>query len=155
MRPSPHAYTDPTVLIPLDSGRLIRLEGLMRERTYLHFPKAPLLRNTSELLQQAALVTARRKFYAHGEAGGPLMAPPVLLTGPWSKKPEQAGGLPRWVSYGLFSSDQPTPREPGIHHSQLIVVWYQDYAQPLLEGGFLHWLRGVDWDANDCNFKKP
>lgn len=79
------------------------------------------------------------------------MAPPHLLTGTWCIAPEDIGLLPRWVSYGLFISDKPTPSEFDMHQSQLIAVWYQDYAQPLMEGHFLNWLRGIDWDAHAHN----
>lgn len=147
MRPPHIAAHDPTAMVQLASGRTIRLERLMRDRTFLGVGEASPTQENVDRMTGGALLEARQIFRRSGPAGGPLLAPPNLLTGPWSPRPDQVGYLPPWVSYGLFVSDKPTKGGEG-DLSQLIVVWYQDYAQPLMEESFLTWLQGLDWDSH-------
>lgn len=151
MRPFHIASTDPTTRVHLHSGRIIRLERLMRDRTFLNVGEASPTQDIVDLMAGGALLEAPQLFHRSGPAGGPLLAPPELLTGPWSAGPDEVGYLPPWVSYGLFVSDEPTKEGEEGDMSQLIVVWYQDYAQPLMDGGFLHWLQRLDWDAHAKN----
>lgn len=147
--PSPIAF-DPTLAVQLHSGRTLHLKRLVRDPLFLNVLECAPIQENVERLTRSALERARECFRESGPAGGPLVAPAELLVGPWCQRPGDVGYLPPWVSCGLFESTRPTQGSKG-YRSQLIVVWFQDYGQPLMDGPFLSWLSTIDWDAHAVN----
>jgi len=150
MRPPTPNATDPTLTVHLWSRRTIQLKRLVRDPVVLDVPeRAPTQENVDRLMREA-VEWAQRCFKDSGPAGGPLVAPAELLTGPGRQRLEEVGYLPAWVSCGLFESTRPTEGGKGCR-SQLIVVWFQDFGGTVMDGPFLSWLCVLDWDIHAVN----
>ena len=66
MRPFHIASTDPTTLVHLHSGRIIRLERLMRDRTFLNVGEASPTQDNVERMTGGALLGPRGSSIARG-----------------------------------------------------------------------------------------
>lgn len=143
---------DPQARLTLPSGRTLRLTRLVRDPTYLNAGEAaPDLEVVGDQMRSASRHAATC-FPGSGPAGGPLVAPPHLVKGPWCHFPTDVGFLPRWVSCGLFESPEPTRKGDG-DYSRLILVWYQDDLEPILSEDLQAWLQTLDWDQHAKNLE--
>ncbi|MFC8697475.1 hypothetical protein ACIQEY_01690 [Streptomyces parvus] len=131
--------------VVLASGRSVELTQVRMESTYGGFLEGYPCKRINDMKTEGLRRRAEKDFPAlpfH-------LVPPVLAY------PDETGGafgpvevLPAVLCIGVFRSTAVDPgRDPVLHHSVLVVAWFQDTAAVPSGEDADPALRGIDWDA--------
>ena len=153
----------------LDCGRKIRLDSMVRERTYLWLLEGiPRIWINDQHLQ--AFIGRGWKFIGRGSPEIPYVLLPYKVQHwpnqewVWSRRktrypevgtldPEhssivsQKEVMPPISTMALFSSAPKVDGDPNAHLSYLAVVWFQDDDSVLIEDRLLKLLQKIPWDT--------